>query len=205
MVTISPPGPIEDTTVGDPQILTCMATTTTMVRSDLLTFMWIKQGDVITNSSDGRVTIQSATPMNNMYMNVLQFENLIESDGGIYTCNVTFFNVNGSSSVEVEPPDCEYNYYRDSSYILSLTQILKIKIYIVVNYAYHTWENFGRANLVNCEPFAKIFHAIIHRYTENVYGICTGCFLFPKFFLANSFYLYGLPKFSPTIYFPCMI
>ena len=105
MVTISPPGPIEDTTVGDPQALTCMATTTMMVRSDLLTFMWIKQGGVIT--SNGRVTIQPTTSVNNMYMSVLQFEYLTESDGGIYTCNVTFLTVNGSSSVEIEPPDCE--------------------------------------------------------------------------------------------------
>ena len=114
MVTISPPGPIEDATVGDPQIFTCMATITMMVRSDLLMFMWIKQGGgVIT--SDGRVTIQPTTSMNNIYMSVLQFDYLIESDGGIYTCNVTFFNVSGSNSVEMEPPDCEFNYYSDTS------------------------------------------------------------------------------------------
>ena len=52
------------------------------------------------------------------------------------------------------------------------------------------------ANLVNREPFAKIFLANIHRYTENVYSIITDCCLFTKFFLANSFYLHGLPKFS---------
>ena len=109
MVTISPPGPIEDATVGVPEEFTCMATTTMMVRSDLLTFMWIKQGEgVIT--SNGRVTIQPATSVNNMYMSVLQFDYLIESDGGIYTCNVTFLTVNRSSSVVIEPPDCEYNF-----------------------------------------------------------------------------------------------
>ena len=106
MVTILPPGPIEDTTVGEPQILTCIATTTMMVRSDLLTFMWIKQG-VRVITSDPRVTIQPTTSVNNMYMSILQFDYLIESDGGIYTCNVTFFNVNESSSFEIEPPDCE--------------------------------------------------------------------------------------------------
>ena len=45
---------------------------------------------------------------------------------------------------------------------------------------------------VNCELFAKIF-ADIHRYIENVFGICTDCSLFAKFFLTNSFYLYGSP------------
>ena len=44
-----------------------------------------------------------------------------------------------------------------------------------------------------------------HRYTENVFGIWTDCNLFTKFFLANSFYLYGSPKFSPAKYFPCVV
>ena len=34
------------------------------------------------------------------------------------------------------------------------------------------------ANLKNPELFAKIFLAIIHRYTENVFGMCTHCNLF---------------------------
>ena len=51
-------------------------------------------------------------------------------------------------------------------------------------------------NLVNHELFAKIFLVNIHRYTENVLGICTDCRLFAKIFLANSFYLYGSPRFS---------
>ena len=60
-------------------------------------------------------------------------------------------------------------------------------------------------NLGNREPFAKIFLTNIHRYAENVYGICTDCRLFAKFFLTNSFYLYGSPKFSPAKYFPCTV
>ena len=108
MVTISPTGPIENATVGDPLTLTCMVTTNMTVRSDLLTFMWIKQGEGIITSNNS-ITIQPVTSMNNMYMSVLQFNELIESDGGIYICNVTFFNVNGSDSIEIETPDCEYN------------------------------------------------------------------------------------------------
>ena len=57
-------------------------------------------------------------------------------------------------------------------------------------------------NVVNCELFAKIFFANIHRYAKNIFGVCT-CSLFTKFFLANSFYPYGLPKFSPAKFFPC--
>ena len=58
------------------------------------------------------------------------------------------------------------------------------------------------ANLVNHELFAKIFLINIHRYTENVYGICTDRSLSAKFFLANSFYQYGSPIFSPAKYLP---
>ena len=36
-------------------------------------------------------------------------------------------------------------------------------------------------------------------------ALCTDCCLFAKFFLANSFYLYDSPKFSPTKYFPCTV
>ena len=114
MVTISPPGPIEDTTVGDPLTVICMATINMTVRSNLLTFMWIKQGEGIITSNNS-VTIQPVTSMNNMYMSVLQFNDLIESDGGIYICNVTFLYVNGSDSIEIEMPDCEYNYIKIAS------------------------------------------------------------------------------------------
>ena len=42
-------------------------------------------------------------------------------------------------------------------------------------------------NLAIRESFAKIFLANIHRYTENIYGICTDCCLFTKFFLTKYF------------------
>ena len=65
---------------------------------------------------------------------------------------------------------------------------------------YYTWEIFGRGklvNLVNHKLFTKMFIVNIHRYTNNVFGICTDdCNLFAKFFLANSFYLYGSPVHS---------
>ena len=54
--------------------------------------------------------------------------------------------------------------------------------------------------LANCELFAKIFITNIHRYTENVFDICTNCSLFVKFFLAKSFCQYGSPKFYHVWY-----
>ena len=52
-------------------------------------------------------------------------------------------------------------------------------------------------NLENHVLFAKIFLAIIHRYTE-AYALTN---LFTNFFVANTSYLYGSPKFSRVWYF----
>ena len=46
--------------------------------------------------------------------------------------------------------------------------------------------NIWQANLANCELFAKIFLASIHRYTKTVFGIWTDCSLFAKFFLTKA-------------------
>ena len=108
MVTISPPGPIEDTTVGDSQTISCIANKTVMVNADLLMFAWTGPQGRITNTNNDRVTIQpTIAAMNNVYISTLEFDYLIESDSGNYTCNVTFFTVYGFSSVEIEFPDCE--------------------------------------------------------------------------------------------------
>ena len=56
------------------------------------------------------------------------------------------------------------------------------------------------AKFENPALFAKIFIAIILRYTEKVFSICTHCNLFANFFLANTSYLYGSPKFSHVQY-----
>ena len=57
------------------------------------------------------------------------------------------------------------------------------------------WWGRKLANLVNHELFTL---DDIHKYIKNVFAICTDCILFANFFLANSLYLHGLPKFSPT-------
>ena len=46
--------------------------------------------------------------------------------------------------------------------------------------------------MANGELFAKIFLANIHSYTENVYGICTDCCLYTKFFPYQIFPAYGM-------------
>ena len=59
---------------------------------------------------------------------------------------------------------------------------------------YRTRDNFSWERIVSF--FAKIFLANIHTH-QNLFGICTDFSLFVKFFLINSFYLYGSPKFPP--------
>ena len=69
---------------------------------------------------------------------------------------------------------------------------------------YRTQENFGGGKywwIRWIMSYSPKFSLPTFGYTENVFGICTDCSLFAKFFLANSFYLNGWPKFSrvPTV------
>ena len=105
VVTISPPSPILGTTVGEGLSINCTVTTTTMVQADLLMFVWTGPRGAIT--SNDTMIIQPTTSVGNVYTSTLQFDHLTETDGGIYNCTVHLFNVNGSSSVEIESPDCE--------------------------------------------------------------------------------------------------
>ena len=70
-------------------------------------------------------------------------------------------------------------------------------------YTYHIWEIFGRGRSRQIVSHSPKFSSPI--FTGNVYGICTDCCLFANFFLANSFYHHGSPKFSPTKYFLCTV
>ena len=56
------------------------------------------------------------------------------------------------------------------------------------------------ANLANRELFAKIILTNIQRYTENVFGGIYTDFVWFANFLADSFYLYGLPKISQAMF-----
>ena len=75
----------------------------------------------------------------------------------------------------------------------------------LIPYMGNIWPGKILVNLANRELFTKIFLTNIHKYTENVFGICTVCSLFANFFLVNSFYLCGSSKFSPTKYFSCTV
>ena len=106
VVTTLPPSPIQDTVVGDPQVIDCIATTLVTVDVNLLNFTWISPGgNTITNSS--RITIHPTIAIENMYISSLQFDHLIIGDGGDYICRVTFFNVIEPRLVTMEEPDCE--------------------------------------------------------------------------------------------------
>lgn len=99
------------TTVGEGLNVDCMATTTTAVQADLLMqadllrLVWTGPRGAITNND--RITIQPIISMGNVHTSTLQFDYLTETDGGNYRCTVHLFNVNRSSSVEIESPDCE--------------------------------------------------------------------------------------------------
>ena len=72
-------------TVGDPQDVICIVLSTSGLDPNSVTNSWTGSNGVITN--DDRVTI-NATVDNNIYTTILHFDHLLESDEGVYTCNV---------------------------------------------------------------------------------------------------------------------
>ena len=101
-VTISPSGPIQNVTVGSPQVMNCTVSTVIGVESSSVMISWMGPGGSIT-TTNGRVSIGSVTDDgNNMYTRSLQFTYLMEGDEGTYTCNVMILDTSGSQSVELQ-------------------------------------------------------------------------------------------------------
>ena len=73
--------------VGDPQDVICIvASTSGLDDADSVIGSWTGPNGVITN--DDRVTINT-TVDSNIYTSILHFNYIMESDEGIYYCNVT--------------------------------------------------------------------------------------------------------------------
>ena len=53
-----------------------------------MTHSWVGPNGVIATDDD-RLTINDTTVNNNTYITTLHFNHLMESDEGVYTCNVT--------------------------------------------------------------------------------------------------------------------
>ena len=73
---------------------------------------------------------------------------------------------------------------------------------------YHTWKKLDEGKIGKFGKSWAIWKKFPHQYSQihqNVFGVCTDFSLFAKFFLANSFYLYGLPKISPAKVFACTV
>ena len=73
----------------------------------LLNFYWMEGGDNITNNISDRITVRPTTSMGNVYVSSLQFDYLVVSDEGNYTCNVEFFGSSLSDTVAMDRPDCK--------------------------------------------------------------------------------------------------
>ena len=73
-------------TVGDSQDVICVVKTTSGLDPSVVSSTWTGPNGGIVN--DDRVTV-NRTLDNNTYITVLHFKHLLESDKGIYTCNMT--------------------------------------------------------------------------------------------------------------------
>jgi len=97
MVTISP---VQDSTLGSPQVISCTVSTVNGVELNLVMISWMGPGGgSIANNS--RVTISPTTSSGNTYTSSLQFAYLIEEDEGIYVCDVTILKASGLDLIEI--------------------------------------------------------------------------------------------------------
>jgi len=88
--------------VGSLQMIQCIANTTTELDVNMVIFTWIRSGGDSVTSGD-RVTINPTTSSGNTYTSSIQFTYLMEGDEGTYMCNVTTFDMTGSTSVVIHP------------------------------------------------------------------------------------------------------
>ena len=103
IIAISPPGPIQNATVGSSQVLNCTVNTVSEVESNLVMISWMGPGGG-SILSDSRVTISPITSSGNTYTSSLQFTYLIEEDNGTYTCSVMILETNETASVNLDIP-----------------------------------------------------------------------------------------------------
>ena len=84
--------------VGNPQTIQCRVGTVPGVSTVLID--WTGPEGAIMN--DSRISI-SNTSNGSIFTSYLQFEYLMEQDGGSYTCNVMILGNNTSESVDMQP------------------------------------------------------------------------------------------------------
>ena len=99
-VSLSPPGPIHNATMGSPQIINCTVITVSGVDSSSVLISWTGPGggSII---DDSRVSISPTTSSGNNYTSSVQFTYLMEGDEGTYTCNVMILEAYGSQSLNL--------------------------------------------------------------------------------------------------------
>ena len=85
-------------TVGNPQDVICLLATTSGLNPSSVTSIWTGPNGIFTD--DDRVTI-NATGDSNTYITTLHLSYLLESDEGIYRCNVTTESHNISLSTSL--------------------------------------------------------------------------------------------------------
>ena len=108
-VLISPPGPIQGTTVGSPLGIQCIVNTVSGVEFSSVMINWmIPNGNDITDTS--RIIVNPVTSFGNNYTSGLHFIYLKEGDEGMYTCNVMILDNTQSAVIELDSLTCKYTY-----------------------------------------------------------------------------------------------
>ena len=92
--------------MGSPQFINCTVSTVSGVQSSSVLISWMGPGGG-SIMNDSRVTISQTTSSGNTYISSLRFTYLLQSDEGIYICNVMILQTILSGSVEIQSIVCK--------------------------------------------------------------------------------------------------
>ena len=84
--------------VGNSHEITCLIVTTSVLDLSSVTGFWRGPDGIVVNS-DRMIT--NATVYSSLYTMALYFDHLLESDEGVYTCNVTISDHSVSLSINL--------------------------------------------------------------------------------------------------------
>ena len=118
-------------TVGSKLSLECNVTTVSGV-SSTAEIVWIKNGTMVEETSDGRISIKN----DSIRISILQFLYLSEDDESDYTCNATIRDTSNSNSIKLNNFDSRLLHLL---YVCVLVPVAIIVCYCISLVTKHTY------------------------------------------------------------------
>ena len=114
-------------TVGSELSLECSVTTVMGVSSSV-EIVWIKNGTIVEETSDGRIRIFND---NNVHTSTLQFLYLSENDKSDYTCNATIRDTGNSKTIKLNNFDSTLQHLSVCLVLIANNNVPSLLLYLM--------------------------------------------------------------------------